>query len=100
MIPGVFLQTGAGSIFAYAFNGTTLALPFQPDMIGSNRMDFSDTYGVKITAWEIATAKRGGGFVYVDYLNPESGAAGLKLCYVAPVDDEWLVGSGIYAGEL
>jgi signal transduction histidine kinase len=96
---GVFAD-GSRYIFAYAFNGTTLALPFQPDMIGSNRMDFSDTYGVKITAWEIATAKRGGGFVYVDYLNPESGAAGLKLCYVAPVDDEWLVGSGIYAGEL
>ena len=83
-------------IFAYAFNGTTLALPFQPELIGTNRMNFSDPYGVNITAWLISTAQRGGGFAYVDYLNPETGATGLKLCYVAPVDNEWFVGSGIY----
>jgi len=96
---GVFAD-GSRYIFAYGYNGTTLALPFQPELIGSNRLDFSDTYGVKILKWEISTAKRGGGFVYVDYLNPDTGAAGLKLCYVAPVDDEWFVGSGLYSGGL
>lgn len=90
---------GSRYIFAYAYNGTTLALPFQPDLIGTNRMNFSDINGVKITAWEIAVAKRGGGFVYVNYLNPESGASGLKLCYVAPADGDWLVGSGIYTRQ-
>jgi hypothetical protein len=92
---GTFAE-GGRYIFAYAYNGTTLALPFQPEVIGTNRMNFSDPYGVKIIAREIDTAKRGGGFVYVDYLNPDTGAVGMKLCYVAPVDDEWLVGSGIY----
>ncbi|MCX6701117.1 MAG: cache domain-containing protein [Methanomicrobiales archaeon] len=92
---GVFAN-GSRYIFAYGYNGTTLAMPFQPDVIGSNRLNFSDPYGVKITAWEISTAKNGGGFVYVDYFNPDTGTVGLKLCYVAPVDDEWLVGSGIY----
>jgi hypothetical protein len=91
---------GSRYIFAYAYNGTTLALPFQPELIGTNRMNFSDLYGVKITAWEISVAKRGGGFVYVNYLNPDTGAPGLKLCYVAPVDGEWLVGSGIYTRQL
>jgi signal transduction histidine kinase len=42
----------------------------------------------------------GGGFVYVDYLNPDTGKPGMKLCYVAPVDDTWLVGSGIYTDRL
>lgn len=84
-------------IFAYGNNGTTLALPFQPEVLGSNRMNFTDTHGVKIIQWEISAAKRGGGFVYVDYLNPDTGLPGLKLCYVAPVDDTWLVGSGIYS---
>ncbi|PKL70893.1 MAG: sodium:calcium antiporter [Methanomicrobiales archaeon HGW-Methanomicrobiales-1] len=88
---------GSRYIFAYANNGTTLALPFQPELIGSNRLNFSDTHGVKIIEWEISAAKRGGGFVYVDYLNPDTGLPGLKLCYVAPVDDTWFVGSGIYA---
>lgn len=91
---------GSRYIFAYAYNGTTLALPFQPEAIGTNRMNFSDSYGVKIIAREIDTAKRGGGFVYVDYLNPDTGVVGMKLCYIAPVDDEWLVGSGIYTEGL
>ena len=96
---GVFAN-GSRYIFAYGYNGTTLALPFQPEVIGSNRLNFSDTYSVKIIAWEISAAKRGGGFVYADYLNPDTGAVGLKLCYVAPVDDKWLVGSGIYTERL
>lgn len=87
---------GSRYIFAYAYNGTTLALPFQPELLGSNRLDFADTYGVKIIRNEIAAAKRGGGFVYVEYLNPDTGKTGLKLCYVAPVNNDWFVGSGIY----
>ncbi len=90
---------GSRYIFAYAYNGTTLAMPFQPETIGTNRMDFADTHGVKVTAWEIAVAKSGGGFVYVDYYNPDTGKPDIKLCYVAPVDDTWLVGSGIYADQ-
>jgi hypothetical protein len=88
---------GGRYIFAYGNNGTTLALPFQPELIGSNRFNFTDSHGVKIIQWEISAAKRGGGFVYVDYLNPDTGLPGLKLCYVTPVDDTWFVGSGIYA---
>ena len=87
---------GSRYIFAYAYNGTTLAMPFQPETIGTNRMNFTDTHGVKITALEIAAAKSGGGFVYVDYYNPDTGKPGMKLCYVTPVDNTWLVGSGIY----
>ena len=87
---------GSRYIFAYAYNGTTLAMPFQPETIGTNRINFTDPNGVKITAWEIAAAKSGGGFVYVDYYNPNTGKPGMKLCYVTPVDDTWLVGSGIY----
>jgi len=94
-LKGVFAD-GSRYIFAYGNNGTTLALPFQPELIGSNRMNFTDSHGVKIIQWEISAAKRGGGFVYVDYLNPDTGLPGLKLCYVAPVDDTWFVGSGIY----
>jgi len=91
---------GSRYIFAYGFNGTTLALPFQPEVIGTDRTNFTDTYGVKVTAWEIAVAKGGGGFVYVNYLNPDTGKPGMKLCYVEPVDDTWLVGSGIYTDRL
>jgi hypothetical protein len=32
-------------IFAYDFNGTVLALPFQPEVIGTDRSATSDIYG-------------------------------------------------------
>jgi hypothetical protein len=91
---------GSRYIFAYDYNANTLALPFQPEMIGTNRMNLTDSNGIKITAWECSVARSGGGFVYVEYFNPDTGRNGLKLCYVAPVDDTWFVGSGIYADRL
>lgn len=89
---------GGAYIFAYEYDGTTLALPYQPEVIGENRMEFTDIYGSSIIKQEINTAKRGGGFVYVIYYNPDTGNNELKLCYVLPAGEDWLVGSGIYTG--
>lgn len=88
---------GASYIFAYSLNGTTLALPNQPGLMGTNRLGFLDHYGVAAVEWECDVAARGGGFVYVVYPNPGTGNEALKLCYVVPVDTEWFVGSGIYS---
>ena len=85
-------------IFAYENDGTTLALPYQPELIGTNRINFTDMYGVRAIAQEISAAQRGGGFVYLVYYNPESKRNELKLCYMLPAGDDWMVGSGIYAG--
>lgn len=86
-------------IFAFDFNGTTLAMPYQPESIGTDRWNFTDKYGSLITRLEIDSAKDGGGYVYVVYYNPDSGKDELKFCYVLPVQKDWLVGSGIYSGE-
>lgn len=91
---------GANYIFAYDNEGTTLALPHQPEMIGTSRFVFTDTYGVKIIQWEVSVAKQGGGFVYIHYFDPDTGDTRLKLCYVTPVNDQWFVGSGIYKENL
>ncbi len=88
---------GGDYIFAYTTDGTPLALPYQQEFLGINLLKFTDTYGVKVLALESAAAQDGGGFVYVHYLNPDAGTEGMKLCYVTPVDDDWFVGSGIYA---
>lgn len=90
---------GGNYIFAYSTDGTTLALPYQQEYLGINRLNFTDTYGVKVLTLERAAAQDGGGFVYVHYLNPDTGTEGMKLCYVTLVDDSWFVGSGIYAKE-
>ncbi len=89
---------GDSYIFAYGYDGTTLALPYQPELIGSKRLDFEDSYGVNAITWEIDVAEAGGGFVYVTYTSPATGIESLKLCYVVPAGRDWLIGSGIYAG--
>lgn len=91
---------GASYIFAYGLNGTTLALPNQPKLIGTKRLGFLDHYGVTAVEWECDVAAGGGGFMYVVYQNPETGNEDLKLCYVVPVDREWFVGSGVYSTPL
>ena len=90
---------GGAYIFAYDYDGTTLALPHQPDLLGENRSDFTDIYGSPVIALEVDAAQRGGGFVYVVYYNPDTARNELKLCYILPAADDWLVGSGIYTGE-
>ncbi|MCA1916526.1 cache domain-containing protein [Methanospirillum hungatei] len=90
---------GGSYIFAYGYDGTTLALPHQPELIGTNRMNFTDVYGVPVIYLEKRAAERGGGFVYIVYYNPDSGNNELKLCYVLPAGEDWFVGSGIYLGK-
>lgn len=90
--------TGADYVFAYDMNGSCLSLPFQPEMTGNDRLNFTDAYGVEAVKLEIDAAQRGGGYVYVVYENPDTGNEELKFCYVAPVMDEYFVGSGVYAG--
>lgn len=89
---------GEGYIFAVDYDGYATALPHQPELIGQNRMNLTDTYGSHIVVHEIATAKNGGGFVYIIYHNPVSLKDELKLCYILPAGNDWLVGSGTYSG--
>ena len=85
-------------VFAYDFAGNVLALPIQPDLIGKNRIDITDPNGVKFSRDMIALAKSGGGFTYYIYPDPARNMTlGLKLSYVAKVDDTWWLGAGVYA---
>ena len=98
-LSGKFAE-GGSYIFAYETDGTTLALPYQPELIGTNRLNFTDVYGVPVLKLEITEAENGGGFVYVQYLDPDYNESRFKLCYVLPVDGNWFVGSGFYAKSI
>lgn len=85
-------------IFALDYEGKTLALPFQPELIGTNRIDTQDPNGVYFTKLFINTARRNNGFLYYVYPDPSRNMTQvLKLSYVANVDGNWILGSGIYA---
>ncbi len=87
-------------IFAYDMNGTVLALPHQPDLIGENRWYLQDTTGIKYIQRMTARANLGGGFVLSLYENPANNfVSQLKLSYVMAIDDTWFIGSGIYLDD-
>lgn len=96
---GEFVK-GGQYIFAYDFKGNTLALPFEPEAIGTNRIDLKDPNGVYVLPEAFDVAKRGGGFTYIIYKDPAKNMTNrLKLRYVTKVNDEWFLGSGIYLPE-
>jgi signal transduction histidine kinase len=85
-------------IFAYDYEGQNLALPFQPELVGINRIDAQDPNGVYFIQQIIDVARAGDGFTYYLYPDPSKNMTeALKLSYAANVDDTWFLGSGIYS---
>jgi len=84
-------------IFAYDTKGNTLALPFQHDLLGKNRLNTTDANGTAFIRELISTAQSGGGFVHYYYLDPaDNYTVKPKLSYVLMVDQDWIIGAGIY----
>ena len=88
-------------IFAYDFNGTVLALPFQPELVGEDRSNEQDIYGALYVRDVLNVVKEeGSGLFYYTYPEPENNMTPtIKLSYVRAVDDTWWLGSGIYIKE-
>ena len=87
-------------IYAYDFNGTTIAHPVNPEKIGVNRLREKDAAGNFFIRELRDMALNGSGFVEYYYINPtHNNVTEKKLGYVMNVDDTWWLGSGIYAGN-
>jgi len=88
-------------IYALDFNGIVVAHPIQPDKVGKNRSEEPDLYGALYVLDLMDVAKEGTGLVYYIFPEPEKNMTlTLKLSYVRKVDDDWWLGSGIYANEV
>jgi len=93
---GSFIQ-GELYIYAYNFNGTTLAHPINPESVGKVR---EGANGVFVTEMG-AAVKNGSGFYRFTYINPlHNNTLESKLGYGAQVDDDWWLGSGVYKGPV
>ncbi len=92
---------GAGYIFAYDMDGTTLIFGPAPEVEGTSRFGLKDADGKLIVQAMIEAAGHGGGTVGYQYPKPGSTAAQPKLAYVLPIP-EWnfLVGTGLYIDDL
>lgn len=92
--------TGDVYVYALDYQGTALALPFQPAMVGSNFRPLKDASGKLYTEIEIQLAKAGGGYILYRYPYPSSDQQStLKISYVRPVDDTYWIGAGVYTAE-
>jgi polar amino acid transport system substrate-binding protein len=91
-----------GEVYVYALDyaGTALALPFQPELVGTDFSEKTDAAGKRYTATEILLARDGGGFILYHYPVPEDNTSShLKISYVRPVDETYWIGAGIYTSE-
>jgi signal transduction histidine kinase len=96
---GTFVQ-GDMYVFAYDFEGNVICLPFQPELIGTNRLDIEDVNGIAFVADSTGLARNGSGQTYYIYPNPgEEMREELKLSYVTKADDTWYIGAGIYSNS-
>lgn len=84
-------------IFAYDFNGTTLAHPVNPEKVGINRLDEE---GAGVYLRECSDAVMNGNcFRQIEYINPiHNRTLESKLLYCVKIDDDWWLASGIYTG--
>lgn len=95
--PAGEFTTNGSYVFAFDMNGTTLAMPFHPDKVGVNETNLTDRNGVSIGREKIRVAREGGGFWYYVFNNPDAGnQPELKVSYIRPVDEDWVVGTGMY----
>jgi polar amino acid transport system substrate-binding protein len=86
-------------VFAYDFSGDALSLPFQPELLGTNRLEVTDSNGVAFVRDLSDLAWKGSGESYYIYPNPSRNMSEeLRLSYSVKVDDSWWLGAGIYSG--
>jgi polar amino acid transport system substrate-binding protein len=87
-------------IYALDYSGTALALPYQPQLAGTNFAHLTDASGRYYTQTEIQLAQEGGGYLLYQYPDPaENFTVRYKISYVRPVDDTYWIGAGIYTSE-
>lgn len=97
-LDGPFVR-GDVYIFAADFNGTSLALPFLPSEVGTNRLDIQNSEGVYINREMRSIALNGSGFFDYVWTNPITNQTEPKTSYVTKVDEEWYLGAGIYLSD-
>jgi polar amino acid transport system substrate-binding protein len=93
-----------GNVYIYAldYSGHALALPYQPQLVGTSFYDLQDNAGRYYTRTEVALAKNDGGYLLYQYPDPSDNfTVKYKVSYVRPVDDSYWIGAGVYtSGDL
>ncbi len=91
-----------GYFFIDDWEGVVLTHGAQPELIGTNIWEFTDSQGVKVVQNLIAASKtRDGDFVYYSWKKPDTGEERRKVSFSKGVHEwRWMVGSGVYVDDI
>ena len=96
---GIF-STGNLYVFAETYDGTALAEPFEHEIVGTNILDITDSFGTPVIRNLGETARFGKGLVSYAYPNPRNNyTVEEKISVVEDVDGTYYVGAGFYASD-
>jgi cytochrome c len=85
-------------IFAFDRNGTLLADPYLPGIVGMNRLSDRDPYGAYPVPYILENAENGGGFLYYFFADPATDyRVRLKFGYSLLAGDDLVIGAGIFS---
>ncbi|HQK55059.1 MAG TPA: cache domain-containing protein [Methanolinea sp.] len=95
-------------VYAYDYNGTLLAHPYQRESVGTNRLNWTDIRGLPAIRIGAHVAAQGGGFIAYLYPAPTPGGINEssvedyvpKIGYVSPAGEDWWIASGTYFSGL
>ena len=96
------MRYGSGDyIFAYANDGTVIAMPPQPELEGQNRIELKDPSGRFVIRDLLATAAAGGGVMRTIYPRPGTTVPLPKMNYVEPFQPwNMMIATGVFVDDL
>lgn len=92
--------SGNVHVFAVSYNGTLLADPAEPGMVGKNIREMRDSFGTPFVQNFAETAGYGRGYVSYTYPDPlRNNTYGPRIAMVEDVDGTYFVAAGLSAPE-
>ncbi len=90
-----------GYFFVYTWDGKTLVLPYQKELVGKNQWEVTDVQGKKLLQALIKQGRNGGGFVTYYWHKPSKKEKVKKLSYAVSLDKwGWMMGTGLYIEDV
>ena len=83
-------------VFAFDRQGIYRAFGGNTAKVGTSVREVRGVNGDKLVADAFSCAARGGGWVDYDFANPVTGEVASKTSYVEPVEDDLVLGCGVY----
>jgi cytochrome c len=93
---GTQFKKGELFIFAFDFNGKSVANGGIASMIGKDMINAKSADGQLFIQKQIEVAKKGSGWLEYDWINPSTQKVQKKVSFVKKINNDIYVGSGIH----